>query len=43
MRQGWCVLVLLTMMASARGEPLVGTPGQVRAAGRPQEGNEMTG
>lgn len=30
-------------MSSARGEPPTGTPGQSKAAGRLQEGNEMPG
>lgn len=43
MRQRWCVLVLLTVMASARGGPLTGTPRQAKVAERLQEGNEMPG
>lgn len=43
LRQRWCVLVLLTVMSSAQGEPPTGTPGQSKAAGRLQEGNEMPG
>lgn len=43
MRQRWCVLALLTVVASARGEPLMRTPGQAKTAGRLQRGNEMPG